>query len=154
MVVDLTRFRPGKDPLNGLLTVLEEIPGYMHSADVTSHLTATGYWASYNNPYFEDISVLSGNADICSQNQLTCYDSDPRALLFKKHHNSVYDLTDMQRILGLNEYQRDPIALNDSCNVSYLNVLILHYTVHHVNDHGGFISFFLPLCLLLTTIRK
>ena len=65
MVVDLTRFRGGKEPLHGLLTVLEEIPGYMHSADVTSHLIEKGYWGSYNNPYFDDISELSGNAGMC-----------------------------------------------------------------------------------------
>jgi hypothetical protein len=56
-----------------------------------------GYWASYNNPYFDDISTLSGNADLCIQNINTCYDSDPRAQLFKKHQESVTDLSDMQR---------------------------------------------------------
>jgi Phospholipase B len=125
MVVDLTRFRSGKAPLHGLLTVLEEIPGYMHSADLTSHLVEKGYWASYNNPFFDDISVLSGNADICESNRNTCYDTDPRALLFQKHHSSVYDLTDMQRILGLNEYATESISLNDSCNVR----TIQYYTV-------------------------
>lgn len=117
MVVDLTRFRSGKEPLHGLLTVLEEIPGYMHSADLTAHLVDTGYWGSYNNPFFEDISVLSGNAGICELNRNTCYDTDPRALLFQKHHGSVYGLMDMQHILGLNEFATEPLALNDSCNV-------------------------------------
>ena len=118
MVVDLTRFRSGKDPLHGLLTVLEEIPGYMHSADVTSHLIEHGYWASYNNPYFDDISLLSGNAGMCEDNILTCYETDPRANLFRKHQGGVTNLWDMQRIMGLNEYGTDPLAMNDSCNVS------------------------------------
>lgn len=115
--MDLTRFRPGADPLYGLLTVLEEIPGYMHSADLTSHLVEKGYWGSYNNPYFDDISELSGNKDICEKNVNTCYETDPRALLFQKHQGGVVDVLDMQRILGLNEFSSDPIALNDSCNV-------------------------------------
>lgn len=115
--MDLTRFRPGADPLYGLLTVLEEIPGYMHSADLTAHLVEKGYWGSYNNPYFDDISELSGNKDICEKNVNTCYETDPRALLFQKHQGGVVDVLDMQRILGLNEFSSDSIALNDSCNV-------------------------------------
>ena len=119
MVVDLAQFRSGRDPVHGLLTVLEEIPGYMHSADLTSHLIEHGYWASYNNPYFDDISTLSGNADMCTENSLTCYSTDPRANLFRKHQSSVRTLGDMQRLMGLNEFASDPLSLNDSCNVSY-----------------------------------
>ena len=132
MVVDLAQFRSGKDPVHGLLTVLEEIPGYMHSADLTSHLIEHGYWASYNNPYFDDISTLSGNADMCTENSLTCYSTDPRANLFRKHQSSIKTLGDMQRIMGLNEFASDPLSLNDSCNVScnFYSKLVLIFFLH------------------------
>lgn len=128
MILDLTRFRSGRDPLHGLLTILEEIPGYMHSADLTSHLIEHGYWGSYNNPYFEDISALSGNADLCLDNSITCYNTDPRANLFRKHQSSVSSLGDMQWLMGLNEFASDPLSLNDSCNVS-LKILFFIYII-------------------------
>ena len=83
MVLDLTRFTPGSDPKAGFLTVLEEVPGYARWEDETNKLLAAqegtartngdssssssgdninSYWASYNNPYFDDIAVMSGNA--------------------------------------------------------------------------------------------
>ena len=78
MVLDLTRFTPGSDPGTGFLTVLEEVPGYARWEDETYKITIAqggnggstsssgdninSYWASYNNPYFDDIAVMSGNA--------------------------------------------------------------------------------------------
>lgn len=38
MVMDLAKFSPGKDPQEGFLTVLEEVPGYIHSEDLTQRL--------------------------------------------------------------------------------------------------------------------
>jgi hypothetical protein len=38
MVVDLARIQVGMDPSAGFLTVIEEMPGYIHSADKTGHI--------------------------------------------------------------------------------------------------------------------
>jgi hypothetical protein len=38
MVADLSKFETGVGPSGGFLTVLEEIPGYMHIADLSYHL--------------------------------------------------------------------------------------------------------------------
>ena len=38
MVMDLAKFYPGHGPAVGFLTVLEEIPGYIHFEDKTRHL--------------------------------------------------------------------------------------------------------------------
>lgn len=100
----------------GFLTVLEEIPGYIHWADQTAHLLSVGYWASYNNPYFPDISVLSGNADLCDIDVVSCYDTDPRAMIFKQKQGKVNSLKDLQYLMGYNNFQIDPLSLNDSCN--------------------------------------
>jgi hypothetical protein len=40
---------------------------------------------SYNNPFFEDISMASGNADLCRDNPHACYHNDPRANIFRAH---------------------------------------------------------------------
>jgi hypothetical protein len=61
MVLDTGDFVPGKPlPTRGLLWVAEQIPGLVHSQDVTDVLVAKGYWPSYNIPYFENIFNLSG----------------------------------------------------------------------------------------------
>lgn len=39
MVLNLDRFRPGEDPQSGFLIVAEEVPGYLHYEDMTSHIT-------------------------------------------------------------------------------------------------------------------
>jgi hypothetical protein len=41
------------------LWIVEQIPGYTHSGDVTAFLNRDGnaFWPSYNIPYFEDIFI-------------------------------------------------------------------------------------------------
>lgn len=119
MVMDFKRFTPGQDPLTGFLTVLEEVPGYIHYEDMTVHLVNETYWASYNNPYFEDISLITGQYQLCEENPINCYDTDPRAKIFKREHGKIKSVGDVQVLLGLNRYQTDPLSLNDSCNVSH-----------------------------------
>lgn len=59
MVVDLKRFSPGKELQPGLLTVIEQIPGLVLSADKTQTLER-GYWPSYNVPYFPEVYNRTG----------------------------------------------------------------------------------------------
>jgi len=54
MVVDLNKFTPGLPLADGLLYVVEEIPGLVEAKDMTQEL-ARGYWPSYNVAYFEDV---------------------------------------------------------------------------------------------------
>lgn len=41
MILDLTRFQPGRDPQPGFLTILEEVPGYIHAEDMTHKLVVS-----------------------------------------------------------------------------------------------------------------
>lgn len=82
MVMDLTRFKAGADPMEGFLTVLEEIPGYIHAEDMTAALINASYWASYNNPYYEDIAAYTGQDVLCKEDIQQCHDTDPRAVIF------------------------------------------------------------------------
>lgn len=52
IVVDLKRFTPRAPLQAGLLTVMEQLPGYVAVADRTADLER-GYWPSYNVPYFK-----------------------------------------------------------------------------------------------------
>ena len=116
MVIDIDKFEPFNDPLPGFLHVVEEIPGYVEHGDLTSHLISNGYWASYNNPYFDSIQELSGNAEYCKLNDNYCHEGDPRAKIFKERQSSVTDMKSLQLLMGYNRWQIDPLSLNDSCN--------------------------------------
>lgn len=62
MIIDMKKFTPYEHNLKlGLLTVLEEMPGLVHSEDQTEHLQNTTYWASFNLPFYPDIFKYSGN---------------------------------------------------------------------------------------------
>ena len=116
MVLDMDKFKPGNDPLGGFLTVVEEVPGYTHAEDMTAHLISHEYWASYNAPFFPDISDMIGSTALCEQNANFCYDSDPRARIFRERQSAVKDIDSLKLLMGYNRFQTDPIAMNDSCN--------------------------------------
>lgn len=48
MIIDYKMFYPGKPLQDGLLTVLEQIPGLIHWEDKTDTLRYESYWPSYN----------------------------------------------------------------------------------------------------------
>ena len=116
MVLDLTKFTPAKTPQRGFLTVLEEVPGRVHWEDMTDSLARNNYWPSYNNPYFVDIQQLSGYAAACNLSSAWCYDTAPRANIFRERQSSIQNERGVQQILAYNDFQNDPLSLNDSCN--------------------------------------
>jgi Phospholipase B len=143
MVLALDRFTAGQLPYRGFLTVVEEVPGYMHYEDLTPQLWVSitdwhvttittmivitvvavcwqspGYWLSYNNPFFDDIFILSGYLDECVADASMCHSTDPRALIFKQRQRDVVDLASLMALIRYNDFQRDAFSLNDSCNVS------------------------------------
>lgn len=116
MSMDLQHFQPGEAPSAGFLTVFEEVPGLVHYEDQTQRLISQGYWPSYNNPFYADISEAAGYKKLCMANKKYCYDSDPRANLFRQYQNQVSSLEGGQWILSYNNWEVDAASLNDSCN--------------------------------------
>jgi len=110
-VVDLALFRPGEPHLTpGLLTVLEEVPGLLHTEDMTTHLGEQRYWPSYNVPYFEDIRALNGDTN-------GSWSTAPRAELFRKFQGQVDSVSSFQHLLRWNAYTTEPaISGGDPCN--------------------------------------
>ncbi len=54
MVLDYKKFTPGQPIKNDTLWILEQLPGAVAMADVSSVLRKQGFWKSYNIPYFVD----------------------------------------------------------------------------------------------------
>lgn len=64
MVVDYKLFTPGSPPQPGTLWMIEQIPGFMQSTDLTSYLSSNGAYRSYNVPYFTEFWNLTGYGDL------------------------------------------------------------------------------------------
>jgi hypothetical protein len=116
MAMDLKKFTPGLAPEAGFLTVFEEVPGLTHTKDMTDVLIKQGYWASYNVPYFPDIAQASGYAKLCQVNKDYCFETAPRAYIFRDNQANVSDLSGGNWMLSYNDFQHDVASRNDSCS--------------------------------------
>jgi len=76
----------------------------------------TGYWASYNIPYFPFVYNISGYWPYFNKygNEWSWADC-ARAKIFRRDHGNVQSMDDMKRIMRYNEWQTDALSLQDSC---------------------------------------
>ncbi|XP_034646915.1 putative phospholipase B-like 2 isoform X2 [Trachemys scripta elegans] len=118
MIVDYNTFLPGKADLQqGVLTVLEQIPGLVVVADKTEELYQKGYWASYNVPYFEQIFNASGQLELVKKyGDWFTYDKSPRAQIFRRNQTLVQDLDSMIRLMRFNDFLKDPLSRCQGCD--------------------------------------
>uniref|UniRef100_A0A452GQ43 Phospholipase B-like n=1 Tax=Gopherus agassizii TaxID=38772 RepID=A0A452GQ43_9SAUR len=118
MIVDYNTFLPGKAGLQqGVLTVLEQIPGLVVVADKTEELYQKGYWASYNVPYFEQIFNTSGQLELVKKyGDWFTYDKSPRAQIFRRNQTLVQDLDSMIRLMRFNDFLKDPLSRCQGCD--------------------------------------
>ncbi|KAG8181375.1 hypothetical protein JTE90_008843 [Oedothorax gibbosus] len=111
MVLDYNKFIPGKPLADGLLYVLEQLPGYIHSGDETDVLRQQKYWPSYNTAYYKDIFNMSGgqiNAE--KYGDWFTYDRNPRAMIFRRDESKVKDVPSMINLMRYNDYTNDPLS--------------------------------------------
>jgi hypothetical protein len=80
MVVDYKKFVAKQPQLaDGLLFVLEQIPGMIMSRDATDVLRNQSYWASYNLAYFPEIFNASGSREqVAKYGDWFSYENSPR----------------------------------------------------------------------------
>eukprot|EP00095_Tigriopus_kingsejongensis_P006305 maker-scaffold61_size441589-snap-gene-0.13 protein:Tk06305 transcript:maker-scaffold61_size441589-snap-gene-0.13-mRNA-1 annotation:"hypothetical protein DAPPUDRAFT_213420" len=118
MVVDYKRFQPGRKTVKtDLLWVLEQLPGHIKAADVTSVLSEQSYWPSYNSPYFPEIFNMSGNPAMVEKfGNWFSYDKTPRALIFQRDQVNITDVDSMTKVMRYNNYQKDPLSRCEACN--------------------------------------
>jgi len=110
MIVNYNLFTPGKDLQDNLLWIVEQIPGYVESADMTTQL-ARGYWPSYNVPYFIRIYNMSGYPDVVKKHGYDfSYELSPRAKIFRRDQYSASNMGSVQDILRYNNYKNDPFT--------------------------------------------
>jgi len=115
MIVDYNKFVPGETNIqDGLLSVLEQIPGMIVSADKTDILRTQTYWSSYNLAYFPEIFNASGGQEqVAKYGDWFSYENTPRAKIFRRDHMKVKDIETMTRMMRYNDYTHDPLS---ACN--------------------------------------
>ncbi|XP_039188557.1 putative phospholipase B-like 2 [Crotalus tigris] len=118
MIVDYKSFVPGTvAPQRGLLTVLEQLPGMVITADKTELLYQEGYWASYNVPYFQDIFNTSGlPALVQKYGDWFTYEKNPRARIFRRNQTLIRDMDSMIRLMRFNNFPHDPLSWCQGCS--------------------------------------
>eukprot|EP01091_Cochliopodium_minus_P020222 TRINITY_DN8767_c0_g1_i1.p1 TRINITY_DN8767_c0_g1~~TRINITY_DN8767_c0_g1_i1.p1 ORF type:complete len:534 (+),score=52.28 TRINITY_DN8767_c0_g1_i1:171-1772(+) len=112
IIVDFKQFEPKSTKLKqGTLWILEQIPGYIESSDMTEFLDTNGYWPSFNRPYFQYIFNISGFPEYVKEyGNFYSYNECPRAKIFKRDHVKVNSLDSMKWIMRYNDYQNDPFS--------------------------------------------
>ncbi|XP_071504037.1 putative phospholipase B-like 2 [Diadema antillarum] len=119
MIVDYNKFTPGQTPSDGLLVVLEQIPGTIHSEDMTYFLREHSYWPSYNTPFFQDIYDKSGWPALKKKyGDWFSYNKTARANIFRRNQTQVTDLDSMIKLMRYNNFEHDPLSACD-CNPPY-----------------------------------
>ena len=128
MIVDLkeldTTGRPVIKP--GFFTVLEQQPNMIHWEDMTDYIRSTGYWASYNVPYFFEIYKYSGfleqfqeDGDYRSHRDTAC------AKIFAREESSIVNVTSLYHLMRYNDFTNDPLSRCEACSPPYSSVLTI-----------------------------
>ncbi|XP_070385785.1 putative phospholipase B-like 2 [Dermacentor albipictus] len=111
MIIDYNKFKSGQQLPDGLLWIVESLPGFIHTEDVTAVLRKESYWPSYNIPYSPFMFQLSGAPfNVQKYGDWFTYDKHPRAQIFKRDHVKVADTVSMVTLMRYNDFKHDPVA--------------------------------------------
>jgi hypothetical protein len=118
MIVDLKKVNLEKKILEkDAFWIIEQIPGFYKSQDMSDYLIQNLYWASYNAAYFEEIREKSKYDEmIKAQPELTDqidHEKCVRAQIFKREQVKINSLNDLKKLMRCNDYKNDPLSKND-----------------------------------------
>merc|ERR1712241_953732 len=122
MIVDYKLFTPGQsiDGVNGLLWVIEQLPGLISGEDRTKFLRDNTYWPSFNIPYDKTIWNMSRLPDMVeTQGDWWTWEKHPRNLIFQRDHKNITDLKTMEKMMRYNDFKHDPLSKCSPCNPPY-----------------------------------
>lgn len=114
MIIDTKRFVKGQGLQSQGLTVLEQLPGFIHVEDMSEVINRQGYWASYNVPYFSSTYERSGfMATYLATNESDSWSHArcPRAQIFARDAPKIESMTDFKQVIRSNNWQQDPLSL-------------------------------------------
>jgi hypothetical protein len=101
----------------GSFWVYDQTPGpFSYGADVTTQLRETRYFASYNEPYFEEVRSISNFsfwAEHCGVE--FSYHKYARAMIFERDQSSITDMTSLHSVMRYNNYTTEPFSRLPYC---------------------------------------
>ncbi|GMR36699.1 hypothetical protein PMAYCL1PPCAC_06894 [Pristionchus mayeri] len=118
IIVDYNKFVSGLERLlPGTLTILEQMPGALEYADMSSHLDKHGFWSSYNRPYFPSLFSLGGFAEMEEKyGEYFSYNETARARIFRREEHKVKDFSTLHSLMRMNNFRSDPLSQCSSCS--------------------------------------
>ncbi|XP_046365677.2 putative phospholipase B-like 2 [Haliotis rufescens] len=112
MIVDQKLVQGNLPP--AVLTIVEQMPGYIEFADVTDLLIVNTYWASYNVPFFPTIFNISGQQKLVDKyGDYFSYNMSRRAQIMFQQDSTVQDRNTLFNFMRYNDFQHDPLS---KCN--------------------------------------
>jgi hypothetical protein len=114
LIFDYNLFTPEEPIPDNSFWVVEQIPGIVATGDMSNALRSTGYWASFNRPYFKETRLRSGHdAAESKYGDLYSYDKSPRAKIFSWIGVSVENMFDMRNTMNRNNYPDEGVDPNE-----------------------------------------
>ena len=102
---------------DGAFTVSEQAPGNRSvTADLTPVLRLSRSWASFNVPYFANVSKLLGWDDAARERGTMYTLNSPRGRMFARDTSTVVGLSSLQRLFRYNDYLIDPLSAIPNCS--------------------------------------
>lgn len=146
IVVDMKLYTGDSSNLpDGLLGIIETLPGFYYMEDMTPFLRANGHWPSYNFASFPYIQNLAGYAALETQyGQGMTYSGYNRARIFQRDAEKVTNMSTMEYMMTYNDFIYDPLSLipncmgatNNTCNPPYSAMLTIS-SRGDLNPPGG-----------------
>ena len=118
MVLDYNKWQ--RREKTGILTVTEQMPGFIYTEDYSERLYSKSYYASYNVPSMPTVFKLSNNTGKVEESgALFNYSNCPRALIFARNQSMVHDISSALALMRYNNFKHDPLSLCKGCNPPY-----------------------------------
>jgi len=113
MILDYKLFSPGSSTLKPeTLLVVEQIPGYVMTTDVSAMLSQNRYFASYNIAFDPLIRRLSGvDLDEAQHGSVFNYAQSPRGQIFARDAPKVQTLDALKLLMRSCDFKNDPLSL-------------------------------------------
>mmetsp|Transcript_16858 Transcript_16858/g.36492 ORF Transcript_16858/g.36492 Transcript_16858/m.36492 type:complete len:608 (+) Transcript_16858:113-1936(+) len=120
MIIDLKRFQPGEELQEGLLTIIELLPGYSRWEDM-SNMLQSGFWPSFNIPYFKDAYDWAGYPDMAAALRAKgpeyrgvvaglSYQLAPRAKILRRDEGQVVSPLSLAQVLRSAKWGNDSFS--------------------------------------------
>ena len=119
MIIDYKLLELDDIPAEGVLTVLEQIPGWVKIEDQTKHLIEKTYWKSYNVAFYPEIFETIGGSDMVDKyGSFFSHQNTSRSTIFDREHVKIKNFDSLMKLMRYNDFENDPLSKLENCRPS------------------------------------